>query len=60
MPKLWEVDDPADSGRIHHRLRVSAAQPAGVPPLAELDPDEFRAFLDSVSPDEFAADPEDS
>jgi hypothetical protein len=33
---------------------------AGVPPLAELDPDEFRAFLDSVSPDEFASDPDDS
>ena len=26
---------------------------AGVTPLAELDPDEFRQFLDSVSPDEF-------
>lgn len=33
---------------------------AGVPPLAELDPDEFRRFLDSVSPDEFASDPDDS
>jgi hypothetical protein len=33
---------------------------AGVPPLAELDPDEFRAFLDTVSPDEFASDPDDS
>jgi uncharacterized protein len=27
---------------------------AGVTPLADLDPDEFRRFLDSVSPDEFA------
>jgi uncharacterized protein len=29
-------------------------------PLADLDPDEFRAFLDTVSPDEFAADPDES
>ena len=27
---------------------------ASVTPLSELDPDEFRQFLDSVSPDEFA------
>jgi hypothetical protein len=27
--------------------------------LSELDPEEFRAFLDTVSPDEFAADPDD-
>jgi bifunctional DNase/RNase len=27
--------------------------------LADLDPDEFRRFLDTVSPDEFAAEPED-
>jgi bifunctional DNase/RNase len=31
---------------------------AGVTPLAELDPDEFRRFLDTVSPDEFAKDEE--
>ena len=31
-----------------------------VPPLADLDPDEFRAFLDTVSPDEFASDPDES
>jgi hypothetical protein len=31
-----------------------------VQPLADLDPDEFRAFLDTVSPDEFASDPDDS
>jgi uncharacterized protein len=36
------------------------AAAAGVSPLADLDPDEFRAFLDTVSPDEFAGDPEDS
>jgi len=29
---------------------------AGVTPLADLDPDEFRQFLDSVSPDEFRAE----
>ena len=35
--------------------------PGGVvPPLADLDPDEFRAFLDTVSPDEFASDPDES
>jgi uncharacterized protein len=32
----------------------------GVQPLADLDPDEFRAFLDTVSPDEFASDPDES
>ena len=37
---------------------ASEDQP-GAPPLADLDPEEFRAFLDSVSPDEFAADPEE-
>ena len=31
---------------------------AGVTPLAELDPDEFRRFLDTVSPDEFAREEE--
>ena len=31
------------------------AAAAGVPPLAELDVDEFRSFLDTVTPDEFAA-----
>ena len=36
------------------------AAAAGVSPLADLDPDEFRAFLDTVSPDEFAGDPDDS
>ena len=30
----------------------------GVTPLAELDPDEFRRFLDTVSPDEFAREEE--
>ena len=36
------------------------AAAAGVRPLADLDPDEFRKFLDAVSPDEFAADPDES
>ena len=31
-----------------------------VPPLADLDPEEFREFLDTVSPDEFATDPDES
>jgi uncharacterized protein len=31
---------------------------AGATPLAELDPDEFRRFLDTVSPDEFAREEE--
>ena len=33
---------------------------AGVTPLAELDPDEFRRFLDTVSPDEFAREEEEN
>ena len=27
--------------------------------LADLDPDEFRRFLDTVSPDEFAVEPDE-
>ena len=33
---------------------VQGDEVVGVTPLADLDPDEFRRFLDSVSPDEFA------
>ncbi|MBA2332013.1 MAG: bifunctional nuclease family protein, partial [Actinobacteria bacterium] len=33
---------------------------ASITPLAELDPDEFRRFLDTVSPDEFAREEEEN
>ena len=36
-----------------------AAAAAGAPPLSDLDPAEFRRFLDEVRPDEFAVDPDE-
>ena len=35
-----------------------AAAASGAAPLSDLDPAEFRRFLDEVTPDEFAVDPE--
>ena len=61
--KIFVADDVIDESGVEFEGDASddeIAAAAGVPPLAELDPDEFRAFLDSVSPDEFAADPDDS
>lgn len=36
-----------------------AGRLTGQPSLADLDPDEFRRFLDSVTPGDFAADPDE-
>ena len=61
--KIFVADEVIDESGVEFEGDASddeIAAAAGVPPLAELDPDEFRAFLDSVSPDEFAADPDDS
>ena len=58
--KIFVADEVIDESGVEFEGDASddeIAAAAGVPPLAELDPDEFRAFLDSVSPDEFAADP---
>jgi len=61
--KIYVADDVIEESGVEFEGDASddeIAAAAGVPPLAELDPDEFRAFLDTVSPDEFASDPEDS
>jgi bifunctional DNase/RNase len=61
--KIFVADEVIDESGVEFEGDASddeIAAAAGVPPLAELDPDEFRAFLDSVSPDEFAADPDDT
>ena len=61
--KIFVADDVIDESGVEFEGDASdeeIAAAAGVPPLADLDPDEFRAFLDSVSPDEFAADPDES
>jgi uncharacterized protein len=60
--KIYVADDVIEESGVEFEGDVTddqIAAGAGVPPLADLDPDEFRAFLDTVSPDEFAADPEE-
>ena len=61
--KIYVADEVIEESGVEFEGDASddeIAAAAGVPPLAELDPDEFRAFLDTVTPDEFASDPEDS
>ena len=61
--KIYVADDVIDESGVEFEGDASEediAAAAGVSPLSDLDPDEFRAFLDQVSPDEFAADPDDS
>jgi bifunctional DNase/RNase len=62
--KIYVADDVIEESGVEFEGDSAEggefAAAAGVPPLAELDPDEFRAFLDSVSPDEFASDPDES
>jgi bifunctional DNase/RNase len=55
-----EVIEESGVEMEHDATEDDIAAAAGVPPLSDLDPDEFRAFLDTVSPDEFAADPDES
>ena len=61
--KIYVADDVIEESGVEFEGDASdedIAAGAGVPPLADLDPDEFRRFLDTVSPDEFAADPDES
>jgi bifunctional DNase/RNase len=60
--KIYVADDVIEESGVEFEGDAEGGElaAAGVPPLAELDPDEFRAFLDSVSPDEFATDPDES
>ena len=60
--KIFVADEVIDESGVEFEGDASEAEitaAAGVPPLADLDPDEFRAFLDSVSPDEFATGSEE-
>jgi uncharacterized protein len=61
--KIYVADDVIEESGVEFEADATEediAAAAGVPPLAELDPDEFREFLDTVTPDEFAADPDES
>ena len=60
--KIYVADDVIEESGVEFEGDASdeeIAAGAGVL-LADLDPDEFRAFLDTVSPDEFASDPDES
>ena len=53
--KIYAADEVIEESAIEFEGEgAERDELAGVPPLSELDPDEFRRFLDSVSPDEFA------
>jgi uncharacterized protein len=59
---IYVADEVIDESGVEFEGDASEEEitaAAGVPPLADLDPDEFRAFLDSVSPDEFATGSEE-
>ena len=62
--KIYVADEVIEESGVEFEGDASddadRAPALGVPPLADLDPDEFRAFLDTVSPDEFASDPDES
>jgi bifunctional DNase/RNase len=54
--KIFAVDEVIEESGIEFEGEsVQGDEVGGVTPLADLDPAEFRRFLDSVSPDEFAA-----
>ena len=58
--KIYVADDVIEESGVEFEGDASddeIAAAAGAPPLADLDPDEFRAFLDSVTPDDFVVRP---
>ena len=58
--KIYAADDVIDESGIEFEGEAGDTDELGaVTPLADLDPAEFRRFLDSVSPDEFAREEED-
>ena len=60
--KIYVADEVIEESGVEFEGEVTGdeiAAAAGVSPLADLDPDEFRAFLDTVSPDQFADEPEE-
>lgn len=57
--KIYVADEVIEESGVEFEGDASddeIAAAAGVPPLADLDPDEFRAFLDNVTPDDFVSD----
>src|SRR5688572_7921714 len=53
--KIYAADEVIEESGIEFEGEGGETEEgAGAPPLSELDPAEFRQFLDSVSPDEFA------
>jgi len=54
--KIFAADEVVDESGIEFDGEgdLTAAHLAAVTPLADLDPDEFRKFLDTVTPEEFA------
>ena len=60
--KIYVADEVIEESGVEFEGEATEedlAEVAGMSRLSELDPEEFRAFLDTVSPDEFAADPDD-
>jgi bifunctional DNase/RNase len=61
--KIYAADDVIEESGVEFEGEGTdeeiAAAAAGAPPLSDLDPAEFRRFLDEVSPDEFAVDPDE-
>jgi bifunctional DNase/RNase len=59
--KIYVADDVIEESGVEFEGEVTGdeiAAAAGDAPLSDLDPDEFRAFLDTVSPDQFADEPD--
>jgi bifunctional DNase/RNase len=52
--KIYAADEVIEESGIEFEGEGNESEEvAGVTPLSDLDPAEFRRFLDSVSPDEF-------
>ena len=58
--KIFASDDVIEESGVEFEgdEEEASRRLMGQDSLADLDPDEFRRFLDTVSPDEFAAEPE--
>ena len=59
--KIFAADDVIEESGVEFEgdEEEASRRLTGQDSLADLDPDEFRRFLDTVSPDEFAAEPDD-
>jgi uncharacterized protein len=62
--KIYAADDVIEESGVEFEgegtdEEIAAAAAGAAPPLSDLDPAEFRRFLDEVSPDEFAVDPDE-